>query len=191
MPAIRNCLLALLLLGPAVAPAVEVGGANLPDSATVERTPLPLNGAGVRSKFFVKVYAAALYLPAPAREFDAVLALRGPKRLLMHFVHDRVERDKLVEAWREGFAANTAAAQLPALQARIDTFNGWFDTLVAGDEVVLDLLADGSTRVTIRDQLRGAIPGADFQRALLAIWLGEHPADASLKRGLLGQDKGS
>jgi len=30
------------------------------------------------------------------------------------------------------------------------------------------------------------IPGADFYRALLKIWLGEPPVDAVLKKALLG-----
>ena len=55
----------------------------------------------------------------------------------------------------------------------------------------LDRLSPDETLKAESDQLRGTIPGVDFQRALLAIWLGEHPADASLKRGLLGQDKRS
>jgi len=30
------------------------------------------------------------------------------------------------------------------------------------------------------------IPGEDFNRALLRIWLGDRPADGDLKRGMLG-----
>jgi len=32
----------------------------------------------------------------------------------------------------------------------------------------------------------GLIEGDDFFRALLMVWIGEHPADTSLKKGLLG-----
>ena len=34
-----------------------------------------------------------------------------------------------------------------------------------------------------------AIPGKDLYRALLRVWLGEHPTSAALKRALLGQEQ--
>jgi len=37
------------------------------------------------------------------------------------------------------------------------------------------------------DAKGAAIPGEDFYRALLKVWLGERPASAALKRALLGQ----
>ena len=33
----------------------------------------------------------------------------------------------------------------------------------------------------------GTIRGLDFKKALFAIWLGEKPADNSLKQGMLGK----
>jgi long-chain acyl-CoA synthetase len=41
-------------------------------------------------------------------------------------------------------------------------------------------------QVWINDRLRGKVAGDDFARALLRIWLGEHPADSGLKEALLG-----
>jgi long-chain acyl-CoA synthetase len=38
----------------------------------------------------------------------------------------------------------------------------------------------------VRGEDKGTIPGEDFNRALLRIWLGELPADASLKKAMLG-----
>ena len=39
---------------------------------------------------------------------------------------------------------------------------------------------------TVRGDDKGTIAGEDFNRALLRIWLGEQPADASLKKAMLG-----
>ena len=55
-----------------------------------------------------------------------------------------------------------------------------------GDVVLLDYLPGAGTRVTVRGEDKGTIPGEDFNRALLRIWLGESPADASLKKAMLG-----
>jgi len=55
---------ALLLVALLVAPAhaAEVAGVKIEDRVTVESSELALNGAGLRTKFFVNVYAAGLYL---------------------------------------------------------------------------------------------------------------------------------
>lgn len=51
---------------------------------------------------------------------------------------------------------------------------------------VLDFLPGTGTRVVVNREAKGTIPGDEFSRALLRIWLGESPADASLKKAMLG-----
>ncbi len=55
-----------------------------------------------------------------------------------------------------------------------------------GDVIRLDYLPGRGTTVTINNESRGSIEGEDFMRAWLRIWLGAHPADSGLKKGLLG-----
>lgn len=150
--------------------------------------PLTLNGAGLRRKFFVTIYVGALYLPEPARTTEEILALPGAKRLSMHFVYKEIAPDKLVPVWNEGFEKNLSAQQFRALRSRIANFNGLFPTLRKGDRIDLDILPGRGVQVWINGKQRGKVAGDDFSRALLRIWLGEHPADASLKRDLLGGD---
>ena len=167
--------------------AKQVAGVDVPEQVEMPAgTVLPLNGAGTRSKFFFTIYVGALYLPGPAHTAAEVYAMHGPRRMLMHFIYHEVSRDKLVAAWQEGFAENSDAAQLQALAPRIAAFNDAFTTMKAGDRVRLDYLPDTGTEVWVNDVLRATIAGADFQNALLHIWLGEHPADSGLKRALLG-----
>jgi hypothetical protein len=40
--------------------------------------------------------------------------------------------------------------------------------------------------VRINAELQGTVPGNDFFRALLKIWLGDRPVSKSLKQGMLG-----
>ncbi|MBW2201523.1 MAG: chalcone isomerase family protein, partial [Deltaproteobacteria bacterium] len=42
--------------------AMEIGGVHLPDTLMAGKSPLLLNGAGLRKKVFIKVYAGGLYL---------------------------------------------------------------------------------------------------------------------------------
>jgi len=76
---------------------------------------------------------------------------------------------------------------MQALQDRLRAFNAMFGDAQRGDVLAFDFLSDGSTRVVINNKQKGEIPGVDFQRALLSVWLGENPADDDLKQAMLGR----
>jgi len=178
-----------LMMGAAAistAYALEVEGIQIADKATVGEQALVLNGAGVRSKFFFDIYIGALYLPSKTKSDTAAISSKGNKRVLMHFLYDEVSKDKLVNGWNEGFENNTK--NLAELQARLNQFNNFFQDMKKGDVVVYDFTDNGKTTVIINDKVAGSIEGADFQQALLAVWLGEDPADDDLKEGMLGDD---
>jgi len=178
-----------LMLSSTAAWARDVAGVSLPETVKLGNAPaLVLNGAGVRSKFFIKVYVGALYLPARARDANAVLHHTGPVSMHMHFVHSEVSKEKLVKAWSEGFDANLDKAERARLGSRIDHFNKLFQTARKGDVIRLDYLPGHGTTVTINNESRGVIEGEDFMQGWLRIWLGKQPADADLKQGLLGLD---
>lgn len=173
----------LFLATPAL--SKEVAGVNLPDLVTVGNAPLKLNGAGVRTRFFIKVYVGALYLNEPQTTAAAALAAPAPKSVRMHVLYDEISAAKLIDAWNEGFRANTGEAERAALQPRIDAFNALFPAVKKGDVVRLDLIGD-TTEVWINQERKGTVAGPDFQQALLKVWLGDKPVDAGLKRGMLG-----
>jgi hypothetical protein len=171
----------------ASAGAATVKGVSFPDTAVIGGRECRLNGVGVRTKIVVSVYLGALYLATPTGDAAAAIAADEPKRIVMHFVHAKVEAEKIREAWREGFAGN-AAATLPQLQERLGRFSDWFDAdLLKGEQVVLTYLPGQGTEVTVQGKPRGVIEGADFMRALWSVWLGEKPADGGLKKGMLGK----
>lgn len=170
--------------------ARELAGVTITEQVRLDAdgTLLTLNGAGMRRKLFVNVYIGALYLPKPAKDADQAIAMPGPKRFSMHFVHKEITADKLVPVWNAGFEKNLGAERFRALRPRIANFNGLFPTLRKGDRVDIDILPRRGVQVRINGKLRGKVAGDDFSRALLHIWLGEHPADADLKHALLGGD---
>ena len=168
------------------AAAMELAGVTLPDTVTINGSTLKLNGMGVRKKLFVKVYVGGLYVVTPGHDAAAIIAADEPKQVVMHFLYSKVGKDKLVEAWREGFAANSAA-NLPALQARLDEFCAFWPDMKSGEEAFITYLPGTGTTLVLNGTRAGMIPGKDFADALLAVWLGARPADAGLKAGMLGQ----
>ncbi len=160
-----------------IAPQVSIAGLD---------KPLLLNGAGIRYKFFFKVYIGALYLAQKQNSPKAILESDGPNRVLMHFIYDEVSQEKLTDAWLEGFENNTEKAQMEALKDRLAKFNRLFTTVHAGDVVLLDYVPGKGTTVNVKGVEKGVIKGADFNRALLAVWLGEEPVTEDLKEAMLG-----
>lgn len=179
----------LLMLFVQAGQAVEIAGVNLPEQVDLPGASqvLYLNGAGVRQKFFFDIYVASLYVTANDSDPRRLVAADAPKRVQMDMLYRKVEKDKFIEGWNEGFAANQTAAQLQPLRARLARFNGCFETLVKGDRVTLDYLPGQGTRVTIRGVEKCVIPGLDFNQALLRVWLGDAPVTDSLKKALLGR----
>ena len=168
--------------------AADVAGIKIPDSAKVEGQELKLNGAGVRTRMFIKVYVAGLYLEQKANAADAVLGNKGVKRIALYIMRD-LKADVFSSALQDGLMANNSAAEMAKIEDRIKEFNGILSGaggVKKGDVVQLDYLPVAGTRVVINGDTKGAIGGEDFYRALLKVWLGEKPIDADLKKNLLG-----
>jgi len=186
----RLIILCCLLLSSLTANAKEIAGVMVQETLQTENgTLLHLNGAGIRSKFFFDIYIAELYMEHPSSRVNEVIQTSGDKRIVMHFLYDEVEKEKLVDGWNEGFGNNSKAEVVATLQDRIDTFNGMFDDVKKDDTIVLDFIQDQGTMVTIAEQEKGVIPGKDFNDALLRIWLGEKPVTKDLKEKLLSYKK--
>ena len=178
-------ILCCLICSPAA--AREIAGVALDEQVTQgDGTVLQLNGAGIRSKFVVKVYIAMLYLENPGSDRDQVIADPGAKQLIMHFLYKEVDKDALVEAWNDGFSGNGSAEQLEALKTEIAQFNAMFDTVKKGDRIVLDYVPDEGTTVSINAIKKGTIAGKEFNDLLLSIWLGDKPVGEKLRQELLG-----
>ncbi len=167
--------------------AKELAGVTMPDKVVISGRDCSLVGIGVRTRFFVKVYVGGLYMAEPSRDERVVISSDQPKRLVLHFVHSKVEKDKLVEAWREGFEKNSGP-HMTLLKGRIDRFNSFFDNDVKrGEEAIITYVPGTGTEVAFRGVSKGAIEGKDFMEAVFKIWFGEKPADTGLKKGLLSQ----
>jgi len=178
--------MAWLSLGAAF--AAEVEGVKLADTVQLGGSELALNGAGVRTRVFFKVYVGALYLQKKAGSTDAILGDTGAKRIAMHMLRD-LDAEQLFSALNDGLKKNHAPDQLARLEPQVKQLEGIFNAVKAakkGDVILLDYLPGAGTRVTVRGDDKGTIAGEDFSRALLRIWLGEQPADAALKKAMLG-----
>jgi len=178
----------LLFVAGTTLQAKELAGLSIEEQVSIAgmSTPLKLNGAGIRYKFFFTIYVGALYLSKPQSDAASILKSDQPNRISMHFLYDEVPKKKLVNAWVDGFSDNTDKAGYAAVKSRLETFNQMFSDAHKGDVVLLDYLPGTGTRVSIKGEEKGVIEGADFNRALLSVWLGDEPVTEELKDAMLG-----
>ena len=179
--------LAVALTVAAPSRAAEVGGVSLPDSATVGGERLPLRGAGIRKKLFLKLYVAALYAGESAGATGpAIAAADAPMMVRLVIVSDLVTRERMVEALNEGFAKSTGGNTAP-VQAGIDqALAAMPDSLGAGERIDMAYVP-GIGLVVVRDGATLAtVEGIAFKEALFGIWLSDDPVQANLKRDMLG-----
>jgi len=184
MRSIAAFLLTFALAGSAG--AATLAGVDVPDSATVANTPLVLNGVGLRTKVFFKIYVGGLYLPAKSSDAAAIIAGTTPNRVLMHMIYE-VSKEQFADAWHDDFKGNNPK-DYDALHDQIEQFIAWFSDSKKDDVITMDYVPGQGTLISWNGTLRGNIAGEAFHHALMNVFFGPNPPTSSLKEGMLGKD---
>lgn len=173
----------LALAVPAV--AANVAGVNLEDKITVGTQTLMLNGAGLRKKFVIKVYAGGLYLPSKQGNAATIIATDQSRRMVMHFLYS-VTKAQMAEAWNEGLTDNTPKAS-PEVKTAFKTLESWMEDVPKGNRIVLTYVPGTGTTVEVNGKTKGTLGGKAVSDAILNTWLGPDPAPgADFKKAVLG-----
>lgn len=169
--------------------AVDVAGVRFQSTVSMGPTPLVLNGAGLRTRFVLKVYAAGLYLAAKANTSEAVLAAPGPKRLHVVMLRD-IDGNDLGKLFTRGMQDNSSREEFGKSIAGTLRMADLFSAkkrLDKGENFSVEWTPGQGTQILINGKAQGEpIREPEFFNALLRIWLGPNPADAALKDALLG-----
>lgn len=186
----RTLMVAVFLsLSMLAAQAAEVSGIKFDESATVAGKSLVLNGLGVRYKV-VKVYALGIYLSEKKNHTADVLALTTPKRFRIVTLRD-ITSDELGQAFLTGINKNLSKDEKAKFVNQLVKFGELFNEIEGGkkgDTIIGDFVPGTGTIITMNGkQLGQAIPDPAFFNAILRIWIGDNPADPTLKPLLLGE----
>ena len=166
--------------------AATVADVKLEDSVTANGQNLVLNGAGLRKKFFIKVYVGALYLPAKNGNATAIMATDAPRRQVMHFLYS-VSKDQMCEAWTEGLADNTPHPTAE-VSGSFKTLCSLMEAIPKGNRLVLTYVPGTGTTVEVNGKAKGTLPGKATADAILATWLGPKPGPGEdFKKAVLGK----
>lgn len=177
--------LGISLLLPNIGNAKALGGVHIEESFSTSNTQLVLNGAGIRSKFFMDLYVASLYTPKAIQQVEAiigspVLAIR------LDILSTMITSDKMNAAINDGFK-NATQGNTQAIEGAIEAFMATFNAPINVGDHFIFILEKGQGVSSIKNgQPQGHIQDEAFRQALIKIWLGDEPAQQSLKEAMLG-----
>ncbi|WBL20895.1 chalcone isomerase family protein [Zunongwangia sp. HRR-M8] len=165
----------------------KVGGVELPAKVEFKGETLNLNGAGVREKFWIDLYAGGLYLTDKNSDAEKITNADKPMAIKLHIVSKLITSDKMIDAVNEGFENATEGKTAP-IEAEIKRFQGFFSDEIKKNDVFDLVYIPGEGVISYKNgKEKGTIKGIAFKKALFGIWLSKKPAEDDLKEAMLGQ----
>lgn len=177
----------ITVAAPRHAAAAELEGVRFAERRQVGDASLELNCVGLlRYKYVIKAYVAALYLGSGVAPSDVLGDV--PKRLEISYFWN-LDGGDIARAGDEILAQNLDAETRVKLRPRLDRINALYENVKPGDRYALTYIPGVGTELSLNEQRKGVIPGADFANAYFRIWLGEQPIDTEFRDRLLACDK--
>lgn len=179
-------LLTVLFLNTPIVSDTKIAGVSFAPTLSANNINFVLNGAGVKSKWFLDLYVAGLYLqkkstdPKYVQNCDCPMALKIV--ITSSWVSVKTFRSAVDDWFDKSMHGNTQA-----IIDRIELFKSTFgNDIKIYDKILMVYHPKLGIKVYKNGIYRNVIPGLDFKRELAKLWLGDHPVSTDLKNGLLG-----
>jgi len=179
----------LLAWGPPGSHALEISGVEIPETIQAGDTTLVLNGAGIRTKLMMDMYAAGLYLEEKSRDAQRIIDADEPMGIRLHILSKLISSRKMSAATEEGFEVSTGGNTAP-IRKEIDAFISVFKSEIRKNDVYeLVYIPGKGVEASKNGTLLVTIPGLELKRAMFGIWLCKNPShkNPALKAGMLGE----
>jgi hypothetical protein len=165
-----------------------INGVTLSPKIAPSKTELILNGGGVRTKFFMKVYVAGLYLQAKTNKPKEIIEADKPMAVRLYIISNLMTSANMATAIREGFEKSTKGNVAP-FKKEIDLICTVFqsDPIKVGDLFEIYYVPGIGVQCNKNGKdFKVNLKGMAFKKALFGIWFSEDPVDENLKKGMLG-----
>ena len=185
MKLLSKLLLVFIVFFGSQAIAKTVSGVSVSEQLNIENKPMLLNGSGIRSKFFFDLYVGSLYLSKKTKHADKAMDEKYAA-IRLNITSSLITKSKMEEAIVEGFEHATHNNVKP-IQAEIDEFMSLFDSgIKEGDQFTFVFYKGVGVTAYKNMKKLTDIKNETFRHALMAIWIGDRPAQKSLKKHMLG-----
>jgi hypothetical protein len=166
---------------------MNISGFEVPDSIQLNGTTLRLNGAAMRTKFFLNIYIVAFYTAQPiTREEEAVHS--NIERSLRMIVTTPLATPGIVSENVVSSMKETLGRKFYEMRPVVEKIKSVIDTAQIGYKDCMDTYysTDGALHVYKNGQYLNSEANAKvFAEALFNIYMGRQPVDAKVKRYLL------
>ncbi|HMP90451.1 MAG TPA: chalcone isomerase family protein [Kiritimatiellia bacterium] len=155
-----------------------------PENVDINGAELVRNGVSkLTVRLVFDVYVAAFY-QEPGRGPNDVTG-DYPKHLEIEYLRSISSR-AFIDAGNDMLIAQHDKQTIASIQSRIDTINQWYQDVKKGDRYSLTYIPGIGTELKFNGESKGIIPGEDFARIYLTIWLGENNPYKSFRDRLVG-----
>lgn len=171
--------------------ALDVSGVKVDEKMRVNNQELVLNGSGIRyaAAGLVRVYVASLYLPQKRASSAEMIAIKGAKRMRLHFLRE-VSSNDFSRGLLTGLRGNVTMTEQQLHFEDLLKLGNIFGQIPAakkGDFIDIDSVPGTGTVVYVNGKRVGEVfKEESFFFTILQIWLGPKPIEISLKPVLLG-----
>ncbi len=185
--------LLFLLLLPFSSSALTIDGYEIPQviPATSQHAELKLNGAAMRIYYgVVDTYIGKLYVENPISDELALVEADEYKRMVFQVVMKRISGRRMAKAMYDALQLNLSTEEALNLEERLQLMVDMFEgSLKKGQEGYIEWVPGVGSRIVIKGEVKGIIPGKDLNDAILNIWVGENPVGSTFKRQVLGLEE--
>ncbi|MBK8066856.1 MAG: chalcone isomerase family protein [Rhodanobacteraceae bacterium] len=183
--AMRAALAVLILLSGSTATAVNHAGVDIAPLVRPEgqTRPWPLLGSAVVNRSFIPFYGLAMHAPADAlAQGDIGLGLT-PLQITLVWYANALPKEQVEEHFRKLYFQVTDEEARRRIGNRLEKFLALLPPAVRGQKIMFEYSPDGGMIVSAEGGGREHFAGIDFNRGLLAMWLGPN-ADPEVRKGL-------
>lgn len=172
-------LLWLLLLAQPAA-ALHIAGVSLPEfvqQGDGRASRLSLAGHAEVHRRYLPFYGVAVHLPEPRPRESVLVQGLAACRITLVWYANALSAEQVRDYFDERFQGAADAEVLTRAQPRIDQLLAVLPKVGRGSVFVFDYDPDRGMRVEIDGKSLVALPGVEFNRVLLSLWLGEAAED--------------
>lgn len=191
----RKYLAAMFLLSVLSIPtqALTIDGYEIAQviPATSEHAELKLNGASMRIMYgVIDTYIGKLYVENPSTDEKALITADEYKRMVFQVVFKRISGRRMAKAMYDALQINLSSEEASQLEGRLQLMVEMFDSsLRKGEEGYIEWVPGEGSRIVIKGEVKGVIPGKDLNDAILSIWVGDNPVGSTFKKQVLGLEE--
>jgi len=179
-----------LLMSVTAAFSLTINGKSIPETVTINKSELVLNGVGLRKKFGFKAYYAGLYLPEKNSARNNILQAKVPQAIVMYWNRGAdIKKIQLVFLKSLAISAGAAPRKIYTMDSdygiytkEITDFVSWVSETKVKKKSIWSFHyipgkgVDIYVNDTQKNTFKGTIPAFEFKKILWGVWLGDKQA---------------